>query len=119
MSQPPYGPSSDPYGYPAQPPYSGQPYGPGYGYGPGAVPRTNGLAMTSMILGIIGIAICGLTSIPALICGHIAYNQIKRTGEEGKPMAVTGIVMGWIVTGIWLLLLLFWFGLAAGIATSD
>ncbi|SEG83468.1 protein of unknown function [Nonomuraea solani] len=108
-------PSGGGYGYGEQPPsgggyaYGQQPpsYGyaqPGYGYGPPQPPRsTNGMAVASLVCGIIGLVFCGVTSIPGVILGHIALNKIKRTGEEGSGMAVGGLVTSYITVAIWLL----------------
>jgi hypothetical protein len=52
-----------------------------------------------MVLAIIGVCCFGffglLAAIPALICGIIALNGMKRTGDpRGKGMAITGVVLG-------------------------
>ncbi|MCW2889639.1 MAG: hypothetical protein QOE54_6897 [Streptosporangiaceae bacterium] len=102
----------DPYnqgGYQQQPPNY---YGPG---GPVYQARTNGLAITAMIMGILGFLTCGVTSVLALIFGHIASGQIKRTGENGQGMALTGIILGWILTGLWIL---YWVLALAGVIAS-
>jgi hypothetical protein len=39
----------------------------------------------------------GLTSIPAVVMGHMARGQIRRTGEQGKGLALTGLILGWLV----------------------
>lgn len=98
--QPPYG--QQPYagpGYGAPPQYGApQPYGYGAPYGFGAPSsRTNGMAIASLVLGILWIYWIG--SVLALIFGYIARNQIKERGEQGKGMATAGIVLGWIGIG--------------------
>ena len=35
-------------------------------------------------------------SILAVIFGHIALSQIRRTGQGGRGMAVAGLVLGYI-----------------------
>ncbi|TDD68543.1 DUF4190 domain-containing protein [Actinomadura darangshiensis] len=99
MAQPPY----DPYGYGQQDPY-GQHYSQPpavqhhyYGGGPPVVPRNNGMAVASMVLGIIGFVTCGVVifSVGAVIFGHVAQSQIKRTGEGGHGMAVAGLILGY------------------------
>ena len=57
-----------------------------------AVPSTNGLAITSMVLGILGI------SIVAIVLGHVSLNQIKKSGDtqEGRGFAIAGLVLGYI-----------------------
>ena len=71
----------------------GQPYPPfPYGYAP---PRpTNGMAIASMVLGILWLYWIG--SVLALIFGYVARQQIMREGHGGDGMAVAGIVLGWV-----------------------
>jgi len=61
-----------------------------------APPRTNGLAVASMVLGIL--CLYGIGSILALVFGYQAKGQIERSGgrESGRGMAIAGIVLGWI-----------------------
>lgn len=94
------GPQWGPPGGGPQPPPAGQ-YPPPY-YAP---PRpTNGLAIASMVLGIIWIFWIG--SILALVFGYIAKRQIAERGEGGDGMATAGIVLGWIGVGFLVLFLL-------------
>lgn len=86
--QPSYGQPS--YGQPSYLAYGQQPFG----FGVPASTRTNGMAIASMVLGIIWIYWIG--SVLALVFGYIAKNQIKQTGEGGGGMATAGIVLGWI-----------------------
>lgn len=79
----------------AHPPPYGQPYGHGYPYAPAR--STNGLAIASMVLGILWLYWIG--SILALVLGYIATNQIRERGEGGGGMATAGIVLGWIGVG--------------------
>ncbi|RFS86934.1 DUF4190 domain-containing protein [Actinomadura spongiicola] len=107
MAQPPY----DPYGYGSQDPYAQQYSQPQsvqhhyYGSGPPVPPRNNGMAIASMVLGIVGVLSCGVLvfSIGAVIFGHVAQSQIKRTGEGGNGMAVTGLILGYLFFVIGLL----------------
>src|ERR1700692_2932478 len=55
---------------------------------------TNGLAIASMVLGIVWIY--GIGAILALIFGYRARGQIKRNGQRGGGMAIAGIVLGWV-----------------------
>jgi hypothetical protein len=75
----------------------------GYGYPP-AVPGqpTNGLAIGSMVCGIIPF----IAAVPAVIFGHLARAQIRRTGERGDSMAVVGLVLGYLWLSCWALILL-------------
>jgi uncharacterized protein DUF4190/uncharacterized protein DUF1707 len=61
-----------------------------------AASNTNGLAVASLICGIGQLLTAGLTGIPAIILGHAAMRQIRRTGEEGRALAAVGVTLGWI-----------------------
>ncbi|HMF43470.1 MAG TPA: DUF4190 domain-containing protein [Polyangia bacterium] len=65
-----------------------------------AAPRsTNGLAIASMVLGIVWIWWVG--SILALVFGYVSKSQINASGgaQGGKGMAIAGIVLGWVGIG--------------------
>jgi hypothetical protein len=66
---------------------------------PDVTPQTSGLAITSMILGISSL-LCGITGIPAVICGHIARGNIKRSqGQQtGDGFALAGLITGYLGT---------------------
>lgn len=113
---PPYrGPS-----YPPPPPQFGPSYPPpgysggGYG-GPPVYPgpydpynayqwrshETNGLAIGSMVTSIAGVVLGILLNILAIpipivgvVLGAVALNQIKRTGQQGRGLAIAGIAVG-------------------------
>ena len=77
------------------------------------LPRTNGLAIASMVCGILsvlGFCFCGgiFLGIPAVICGHTALGQIKASGgrQQGREMAIAGLVCGYIGLGIFILMML-------------
>ncbi len=48
-------------------------------------------------------AISGFAALVAVITGHISLAQIKRTGENGKAMAVTGLVLGYVNIALWII----------------
>lgn len=90
--------------YPQQYPSSGQPqYGqPQYGqaqYGQPyeAPPRTNGLAIASLVCSIAGLATC-ISAPVGIVLGHLAKRQIRQTGESGSGLATAGLVIGYILT---------------------
>ena len=83
---------------------------------PAGPPKTNSRAVAAMICGIAEFFTFGLTSIPAVILGHTARGEIRRTGEAGAGLAMTGLILGWLAIGLWLL---FWAGvLVAGVGMS-
>jgi uncharacterized protein DUF4190 len=113
--------------YPAPPAYPTPPYPPsgagygGYGYGyppqPGpyypvyAPPaKTNGMAIASLAVSIVsvGLLACygvgGLVGVVGAILGHVARRQINSRGEGGSGMALAGIIVGWVVFGLGVIL---------------
>lgn len=76
-------------------------------------PRTDPLAVTSLVVGLIGLLLFPLVlSQVALALGIIAVRRVRRTGEEGFGLAVTGIVTGALGTLVVLALV----GLFASVA---
>ncbi len=65
------------------------------------IPKSSGLALTSMILGASSFA-CLITAIPAVICGHIARSQIKKSDGRitGSGLALAGLITGYLWLGI-------------------
>jgi Domain of unknown function (DUF4190) len=64
-----------------------------------AVPKTSALAISSLILGILSLTCFFIFSgIPAVICGHLAYSRIGRSGGalEGKGLALGGLITGYL-----------------------
>jgi hypothetical protein len=83
---------------------------------PMAYPRTNGFAITSLVCGILGLCAGGVfAAIPAIVFGHIALAQINHLGgmEQGRGMAIAGLVMGYIYLALFTLYFVFIFGLFA------
>jgi hypothetical protein len=66
---------------------------------PAPLPRTNSKAVAALICGVGGIFV-GLSAIPAIVLGHMARREIRRTGEQGDGMAVGGMVLGYVVTAL-------------------
>ncbi|OKH82355.1 hypothetical protein EB75_12765 [Mycobacterium sp. ST-F2] len=115
---PGYPPPVAPYppvaqGYPGMPPMPGMMP---MGYAP--VPKTNGLAIASLVCSLLGLVTCAGTSILGVIFGHLAKSQIKQSGEEGEGMALAGLIVGYIGLAIFGLIALFYFGLIAVIVGS-
>ncbi|RFA22502.1 DUF4190 domain-containing protein [Subtercola boreus] len=108
------------------PPYSGGGQNPPYtpppvppAYGQGAPPYSGGgqnppytvqkPGETWNILAIVSIVSAFFVSLVAIITGHIALSQIKRSGEKGRGLALAGTIIGYagvffsLVVGIILL----------------
>ncbi|HTL59534.1 MAG TPA: DUF4190 domain-containing protein [Candidatus Limnocylindrales bacterium] len=62
-------------------------------------PKTSGLAIWSLVLGILGVFCFSIIAgIPAVIFGHTALSRIKRSGGmlEGNGLAIGGLVTGYL-----------------------
>lgn len=113
---PPSGPQhpQDPYaapppqpqgGYPPpQLPYGGAPGSAPYGlygpYGPRPPAAVNGVAIASLVLGLL----CFLPAV-GLVLGLIALRQIRRRDERGRGMAVAGSVLSSVGLALWVVAL--------------
>lgn len=94
---PPPPPGQGPYGQPGYPggmyPQQPGPYGPpGYPQ-PAPARGTNGFAVASLVLGLLGGVLL------SVIFGIIALSQIKKRGQSGRGMAIAGLVL----SGAWTL----------------
>jgi Domain of unknown function (DUF4190) len=77
--------------------YGGEGFGSPAGYGgPGALqPKTNSLALASIICGGAQVFLGPLITIPAIVLGHMARKQIRSSGENGDGLALAGLLLGW------------------------
>jgi prepilin-type processing-associated H-X9-DG protein len=77
--------AASPGGQPSSPP----------GSPPPLPPKISGLAITSLVLGCLGILTCGITSLVGLILGIIALVRINRSRGQlgGQGMALAGTVV--------------------------
>ncbi len=57
--------------------------------------KINELAMASLGCGLAQIMFGPVLAIPAIVFGHMARQQIKRTGEQGADLALAGLMLGW------------------------
>jgi len=70
------------------------------------VARTNGLAIASLACALAQFAFGPLATIPAIVLGHMARHQIKRTGEQGAGLALAGLILGWAAVILGMLLII-------------
>jgi hypothetical protein len=68
------------------------PGGPGQ---PAEVRTASGLAVASLACGVFQIFTWGVGPIAAIILGHLARRQIRRTGQRGAGMALAGLILGY------------------------
>jgi len=91
------------YSPPAPPAYGATPAAPAYGSAPAAPPAyaPQGYGQPAAgekwnVLAIVSLVSAFFVSLAAVICGHIALSQIKKTGEKGRGLAIAGLVLGYL-----------------------
>lgn len=85
---------------------------------------TSGMAVASMVLGILGVlggwCMLGLPCILAVILGHIALPRTKDGTVGGRGMAITGLILGYLFVVPWAVLtVLMIAGTGLGIIAPD
>jgi len=96
-NQPPAAPA---YGAPAAPPY-GQNAAYAQPYGQAPTDKFNVLAIVSLVSAF-------FISLVAIITGHIALSQIKKTGEKGRGLAIGGLVLGYLGVVATIIVVIVW-----------
>lgn len=111
-------PGAGPPGYP--PPGYGMAPG-GYGMAPGYGQRTNSKAVTSLVLGIVGLVICQPAAFFAIVLAGQAQREIRFSGgvETGEGLATAGRILGWIGAVLFVITIIAIFVLVfAGVRTA-
>ena len=115
-------PAAAPSTPPAPPPYAPVYTPTTYG---APVQRTNVLAIVSLILSCAGLIFWFFLPIGGIVTGHIALAQIKRTGDGGHGMALAGVIVGYVLLALSLVvivlyvLFILFFISAAGSASNS
>jgi Sec-independent protein secretion pathway component TatC len=55
--------------------------------------KTNTLAIVSLVVAL-------FVPLVGAILGHVAMGQIKKTGEQGRGIALAGVIIGWVFTAL-------------------
>jgi len=74
---------------------------------PAVEPKNSALAIWSLVLGILGLTCFSIFSaLPGVICGHMAYSRIKRSGGAliGSGLALAGLITGYSAIALSLIL---------------
>lgn len=106
-----------PYGQPGYPSAGSWPTPYGYGY-PGADGGNNGMAIASLATSLGGLCI-PIAGPVGLVLGIIALSQLKKRPQDGRGMAIAGLVIGSLITVGWLLYLILIVALGVIGATND
>ena len=59
-----------------------------------------GTGKRTNVLAIIGLVLSIFFPVVGAIVGHVALSQIKKTGEEGRGIALAAVIVGWTLTGL-------------------
>lgn len=70
------------------------------------------------VLAIVGFVLAFFVSLGAVICGHIALSQIKRTGEKGRGLALAAVILGYAGILFGIIALIAYVGLIAAAVSS-
>jgi hypothetical protein len=76
--------------------------------------KANGLAVASLVFGFAQFMVGPAATVPAIVFGHMARNQIKQTGEQGAGLALAGLVLGWGAVALGIILMFAVMTVAAG-----
>ena len=84
--------------------------------------QTNTLAVVSLVTAIGSFLahiipfVGGFTlSVVAIITGHMARGQIKKTGEQGSGLALAGLIIGYAHLALIALIFIFFFGFVVAV----
>ena len=69
-------------------------------------------ASPTNVLAVVALATSFFLPIAGIVCGHIALAQIRRTGEEGRGLALAGLIIGYCLTGLIALFVVLYVGFA-------
>lgn len=68
---------------------------------PAPTATTNVLAIVSLVTGVAGLTFVPfLGGIAAIVTGHISLHQLKSKPENGRGMAIAGLVTGYVGVGL-------------------
>jgi uncharacterized protein with PQ loop repeat len=60
--------------------------------------KLNTLAVVSLAT-----AVTGFGAVAAIVTGHISLAQIKKSNESGRPLALVGLILGYVGIALWVL----------------
>lgn len=65
-------------------------------------PRYNALAIPALLAGVLFAPL-------GIVIGHLSLAQIRRSGEAGSGFAMAGLIIGYLLTGLSVLMIVGWF----------
>ncbi|MDA3146182.1 DUF4190 domain-containing protein [Leucobacter sp. UCMA 4100] len=102
---------------PAAPPAYGAPVAtaPAYSTGVEGTPqsaKTNVCAILSLVFAFV-------FQIAGIVLGHVALSQIKKTGEEGRGLAIAGLIIGYVLFALSIIAVIVWVLVVAAFIASE
>jgi hypothetical protein len=81
----------------------------------------SGLVIASLVSGVLSLGLGFIAGIPAVICGHLGRARIRKSGDElrGKGMALAGLILGYVMSIVSVLVLLSFFAAQAAIKKAN
>jgi len=73
--------------------------------------KTNGIAIAALISSF-------FVSVLGIILGFVALNQIKKSGEQGRGLALAGIIIGFVALGVTILIIILNVVLLSALSTA-
>ena len=70
------------------------------------------------VMAIVGFILAFFISVVGVILGFVALSQIKRTGEQGRGLAIAAIIIGFVEIAIGIIVFIF-VAIGLGIAASQ
>lgn len=70
------------------------------------------------VLAIVSLVSAFFISIVAIITGHIALSQIKKTGEQGRGLAIAGLIIGYVGLVVGIIVAIVWFAIIGSAISS-
>ncbi|MFE0589576.1 DUF4190 domain-containing protein [Micromonospora echinospora] len=115
---PPSGPGWGDQPHKGEQPHWGEqlPYTPPPPYGQYGPPQpgsgsTNVMAILSLVFAFVFAPV-------GIVLGHMARKQIRQTHEQGEQLALWGLILSYVFTGLYLLFCCGWFGLVIWAGTN-
>ncbi len=75
------------------------------------VGKNNNLAIASFVLGLSGVILSWfimlIPSLLAIVFGHVSLRQMRVSGENGRNLALTGLILGYVITAMYLVIVIF------------
>lgn len=81
---------------------------------PAPVPSQSASAEKWNVLSIVGFVLSLLGfNVVAIVLGFIGLNQVKKTGERGRGLAIAAIIIGFISIVLFIIIMIVTFSIAA------